>query len=78
MRAGGEWCGVRQGRHFSAASSFQIGRIPRPADYFDATCNLAHMPHEQAELKIHPNHRWGRCCSKSTVGLRFSEASIFF
>jgi hypothetical protein len=29
------------------------------------------MPHERDELKIHPDHRWGRCCSKSTVGLRF-------
>jgi hypothetical protein len=29
------------------------------------------MPHERAELKNHPNHRWGRCCYKSTVGLRF-------
>jgi hypothetical protein len=32
IRTGGAWRPFRHDRHFSEASSFQIGVIPRPAD----------------------------------------------
>jgi hypothetical protein len=41
MYTGGEYRGVRHDRHFSAASSFQIGRIARPMDVFERNAGLS-------------------------------------
>jgi hypothetical protein len=58
----GDERGVRHDRHFSAAFELPNWRVARPGGSFDAACDLAHTPHERAELNWQRNYQW-RCAN---------------